>query len=98
MPLARSGAAATAIAIAFTLYDYRTALQLSGQSASRTLGKYTRNLPLTGAESQQRFDEKIQKNTARAECVITGIQAIILIFATLVWGFGDLATTWIIGQ
>ena len=98
MPLARAGAAATAVAIAFTLYDYRKALQASAQSASRTFEKITEGLPLTGRASQNRIDEKIQKNTSRADSTITFIQAIILIFATLVWGFGDLANCWIIGQ
>ena len=92
MPLARSGAAATAIAIGFTLYDYRRALHASGQSASQTFKKFTKSLPLTGPESQKRIDEKIRKDTAKADSVITIIQAIILILATLVWGFGDLAT------
>jgi hypothetical protein len=92
MPLARSGAAATAIAIAFTLYDYRRALHASGQSASQTFGKFTKNLPLTGPESQKRIDGKIRQNTADADSCITIFQAIILILATLIWGFGDLAT------
>ena len=92
MPLARSGAAATAIAIGYTLYDYRRALHASGQSASQTFKKFTKSLPLTGPESQKRIDEKIRKDTAKADSVITIIQAIILILATLVWGFGDLAT------
>ena len=92
MPLARSGAAATAIAIGFTLDDYRRALHASGQRASQTFKKFTKSLPLTGPESQKRIDEKIRKDTAKADSVITIIQAIILILATLVWGFGDLAT------
>ena len=98
MPLARSGAAATAIAIAFTLYDYRRALHVSGQRASQTVEKSTKSFPLTGPDSQKRIEEKILKNTAKADSVITGIQAIILIFATLVWGFGDLANCWTVGQ
>jgi hypothetical protein len=61
IPLARSGAAATAIAIAFTLYDYRRALHASGQHASQTFAKVTKNLPLTGLASQNRIDEKILK-------------------------------------
>ena len=67
-------------------------LHASGQSASQTFKKFTKSLPLTGPESQKRIDEKIRKNTAKADSVITIIQAIILILAALVWGFGDLAT------
>ena len=97
MPLARAGAAATAIAIAFTLHDYRKALQVSEHAASQTFRKFTKNLPLTGAESQKRIDEKLQRNTSRADCSISIMQAAILIFATLVWGFGDLANSWMRG-
>jgi hypothetical protein len=98
MPLARAGAAATAIAIAFTLYDYRKALQASGQRASKTFERSTRLLPNTGKTSQQKLEDKIQRKTAHADLIITLMQAILLILATLVWGFGDLANRWIIGQ
>lgn len=94
MPLARAGAAATAIAIAFTLYDYRKALQVSEHAASQSLSKFTQNLPLTGAESQKKIDEKLRSNTSCANRSISIMQAVILIFATLVWGFGDLANSW----
>lgn len=97
MPLARSGAAATAIAIAFALYDYRKALHVSEHAASQTFSKFTKNLPLTGAESQKRIEKKLRRNTSRADCSISIIQAVILIFATLVWGFGDLANSWMGG-
>jgi hypothetical protein len=94
MPLARAGAAATAVAILFTLYDYRNALQASEQMASRKFENLTKNLPITGQASQRRIDAKLQRNTSRAAGVISLIQATILIFATLVWGFGDLANSW----
>jgi hypothetical protein len=95
MPLARSGAAATAIAIAFTLYNYQRPLEASQQAASRFFEKYTNQSPLTGQASQKGLNRKLQINTQRVNCVITFIQAMILIFATLVWGFGDLANFWI---
>lgn len=97
MPLARAGAAATAIAIAFTLHDYRKALQADEHAASQTFSKLTKNLPLTGSASQNRIEEKLRRNTSRANYSISIMQAVILIFATLVWGFGDLANSWIVG-
>lgn len=97
LPLARAGAAATAIAIGFTLYDYRKALRSSEDAASQTFRKVTQNLPLTGAASQARVDEKLRKNTSHADRSISIMQALILIFATLVWGFGDLANSWMGG-
>lgn len=97
MPLARAGAAATAIAIAFALHDYRKALQVSEHATSQTFSNFTKNLPLTGAESQKRIEKKLRRNTSRVDCSISIIQSVILIFATLVWGFGDLANSWMGG-
>jgi hypothetical protein len=94
IPLARAGAAATAIAIGFTFYDYRKALQTSEQVASRTFKELTRHFPITGQVSQSRIDAKLQRNSLRADRMISFIQATVLISATLVWGFGDLASSW----
>lgn len=94
MPFARSGAAATTIAIGFTLYDYRQAIQNSVQSASQTVTRATSGLHLTGAESRRRIIEKIKRKSSITDLSITAIQALILMAATVVWGFGDLATGW----
>lgn len=96
LPLARAGAAATAIAIAFTLYDYREALRASKGVASQRFAKVTQKLPLTGATSQKKFEDKLEEKTSLAVRSISIMQAVILIFATLVWGFGDLASSWMV--
>lgn len=92
MPLARAGAAATAFAIGFTLYDYRQALARSEEQANRTFATVTKHLSLTGVASQQRLEGKTRRNTRIADQALTVWQAVLLITATLVWGFGDLAT------
>lgn len=92
MPLARAGALATAFAIAFTLYDYRLALRQSEDQANQTFAKVTKQLPYTGAASQESIEAATRRNTELVEEVVTIWQAILLIGATLVWGFGDLAT------
>lgn len=92
MPLARAGALATAFAIAFTLYDYRRALRQSEDQANQTFAKVTKQLPFAGAASQERVEAITRRNTELVEGVVTIWQAVLLIGATLVWGFGDLAT------
>jgi hypothetical protein len=94
IPFARGGAAATMIAIAFTLYNYRRALETSEQAARRVFERATHVLPLTGKASLEKVTEKLQQNTWRADRTITFAQAVILILATFVWGFGDLAGPW----
>ena len=94
MPLARAGAAATAIAIGITLYDYRTALQKSEQNAKTYFERFTSKLPLTGEASQHRVGEMLRHNSVFAIRVIASVDAGILMLATFVWGFGDLATRW----
>lgn len=82
---------ATAIAIGFTLYDHQHALARSEQKARDVFGAITSGLPLTGQASMGRIEKKIQDNTMRVSKYVTRINAVVLIVATLVWGFGDLA-------
>lgn len=91
-PLARSGAFATAVAIAFTLYDYRRAAKASEKRAHGAIERITKQLPLTGAASLREVDRRLEANTARVTTTIARTDAAVLIIATLVWGFGDLAT------
>lgn len=91
VPLARAGAAATAFAIGFTLYNYGQALAESEERANRNFAKVTKNLPLTGAASQQRIEAQTRRNTRIVVSTTNVWQAIVLIVATLVWGFGDMA-------
>lgn len=90
-PLSRAGAAATALAIGFMLYDYRHALNTSEQRANATFAKATSKLQITGEASQRKLEEKTKRNTESAVARIALWEASILIIATLVWGFGDLA-------
>jgi hypothetical protein len=94
VPLARAGAFATMIAIGFTLHDFRQALEEGEKSAVATFATATKHLPLTGQASQKRIEEILRSNTRRASKVITTTHAIVLMLATFVWGFGDLATRW----
>jgi hypothetical protein len=87
---ARAGAAATAIAIVFAVNNYHKALETSQADAASYFANITKQLPLTGAASQQRVVNKLQANTRLAAGVITSMQTAILVIATLVWGFGDL--------
>ena len=67
MPLARAGAAATAFAIGFMLYDYRQALARSEEQANRAFAKVTKHFSLTGAASQERMEDKTRRNTRIAD-------------------------------
>lgn len=91
MALQRAGAVATFFAIGFTLHDYRGALERSESAASATIKKVTDQFPRTGEASRQRVEGKLRANTARATRTIALIHASVLMFATLVWGFGDFA-------
>ena len=95
MPLARAGAAATVIAIGFTLYDYRGVLQKSEQNAAAFFQHFTSNLSLTGKASQHRMEENLRHNSVFAIRATALIDAGILMLATFVWGFGDLAARWL---
>lgn len=66
-------------------------------AACHTFSNFTKNMPLTGADSQKRIERKLRRNTSRADYSISIIQAVILIFATLSWGFADLANSWMGG-
>ena len=91
MPFTRAGALATAIAIGFTLYNYHEIIENSERAASEAIAKVTSRLPLTGEVTQRRIVRQLKRNSLRVTRVVTVLQAIILILATLVWGFGDLA-------
>jgi hypothetical protein len=90
--LARAGAFATMVAIGFTLHDFRQALSKSERSAMATFTKRTSGMSITGQKSRERIEEELRSNTQRASKVITLTHAIVLMLATFVWGFGDLAT------
>lgn len=90
MPMARAGAMATAFAIGFALHDYGQALPLSEEEANRSVAAITKNLPLTGATSQERIEALTRRNTRMVDMTTTLRQTGLLIGATLIWGFGDL--------
>ena len=93
MPLARAGALATAIAIGFTLHNYHEMIESSERAANETFEKATSALPLTGDGSQRRVSDLLKRNTRRVTWAVSVVQAVILITATLVWGFGDLVAS-----
>lgn len=92
MPLARAGALATVIAVGFTVWDYRAALAGSEQQAYELMKRVTQAFPLTGKASLADVERRLKANTRRASKVITAVHAVVLMIATFVWGFGDLAT------
>lgn len=94
MPFERSGAAATIIAIGFTLHDYRGNLQRSEDKATETVEHAAALLPLTGPTWLKRIRPRLRANTARAIRVTALTHAIVLMIATFVWGFGDMAVVW----
>ena len=57
-----------------------------------TFTKRTSGMSITGQKSRERIEEELRSNTQRASKVITLTHAIVLMLATFVWGFGDLAT------
>ena len=95
MPLARAGAFATMIAIGFTVYDFRRALEEGEERAKNIFSKITTSLPITGQNSQDRIKNRLRQNTNRATNTINIVNTAVLMVATLVWGFGDLAIIWI---
>jgi hypothetical protein len=82
------------VAIGFTLHDFRQALEDGEKSAVSAFEKTTSHLPRTGQASQNRIAKELSLNTRQASKVITSTHAIVLMLATFVWGFGDLATRW----
>jgi putative Mn2+ efflux pump MntP len=94
LPFSRAGAAATIIAVLIGVYDYKKALKDSERTVTRAFEKITDALPITGKASLKNVTDQLQHNTRRAELTITIIQVGILVLATLIWGFGDLASRW----
>lgn len=92
MPLARAGAAATAISTAFTLYNYRRRIRVSENDAAKLIKRITDNFQITGPASLQDAKRRLRENTQGVTRAIVVAQAMLLIIATLVWGFGDLAS------
>jgi hypothetical protein len=95
LPLARSGAAATAILILFTLHNFENDVFRSQTKAQVYFKKKVSGLQLTGAESMRRINEKILKNSEHVSKVAFRLNALSLALATLVWGFGDLARSYL---
>jgi hypothetical protein len=91
-PFARAGAAATAAAILFNIYDFQRALAINERQVGEKIARATRHLKITGSASKKRIELLLNRNTYRATRNITIINATTLIVATLVWGFGDLIT------
>ena len=90
-PLAHAGALATAIWVFCTVYDYRRHLDAGEAKVAQIANNLEKYLPITGKESAERLNKKAQANTQRAGRVIGWSQAALLIAATLVWGFADIA-------
>ena len=90
---ARSGAAATATCVAFSLWDYRRILSVAArierEALLETVGDIcnrTVDVETIAAE----LDSRLRGRFGTAERFTTGAEACLLVISTLVWGFGDL--------
>lgn len=93
MPLARAGALATAISVGFTLWRYGDILKQGNQMSKDQFGRVIDSMNLESRRAQDAKDNygrKLDGQTGKIGRLITAAHAIILIVATLVWGFGDL--------
>ncbi|WP_133149196.1 hypothetical protein [Caulobacter zeae] len=94
MPLARAGALATAVSIGFTVWRYNAILAAGAARGKAAFAKAVDAMNLQYVNKEQakkNFDDKLDSATARIDQVITAVSVALLILATLVWGFGDLA-------
>lgn len=95
VPLARSGALATAISVGFTLWRYSDILANGNARARDMIKRQIARMNLTYVDpdvATRQVIERLNAQTKKIERRITLAQACVLIIATLVWGFGDLAT------
>ena len=91
MALARAGALATCCAIVCTLWDYQKALFDSQTKAAASFFAVTKHLSLTGKEAQEDLERRLEANTRKVDLSVKAVNVGLLVIATLVWGFGDLA-------
>jgi hypothetical protein len=93
MPLARSGAAATAVSLGFALWDFREAVANSERRAKETVDRVFEGLyaPHVDKEARQAaINEQLKDNSNKINRAISLIYGVLLIVATIIWGFGDL--------
>jgi hypothetical protein len=94
LAFARAGAAATAVGLALSLWDARrmlgAAARIERDALVDTVGQLchrTQDADAIAAELERRLRGRF----SRAERLTASAEAALLVIATLVWGFGDLA-------
>lgn len=93
LPMARAGALATAISVGFTLWSYGEILARGNRLAKDQFGKAVDGLQLhltSGGTAKAEFAKKLDAQTSKISRRISLLHTLILVVATLVWGFGDL--------
>lgn len=93
MPFARSGAFVTAISVAFLFFQHGKILAERQKAIGEEVRKTITAMKITEEEAQVevRFiEDQVRFDTRLTELVITVCQGSVIIFGTLVWGFGDL--------
>lgn len=94
LAFARSGAAATAACIALSIWDCRRVLAAAADRERTALVSVVEALCQGGSRQSDQLSRAILVRPGgrlgRAERLTTRIQAMLLVTATLVWGFGDL--------
>ncbi len=97
LPLARSGSAAAAILILFSLYNVGNILTHRQAQAEPYFEKITKGLSLTGQQSQERIRKKLVANTEHATRSVVVTNALGLSLATVVDlpRFSSVSLNWI---
>jgi len=95
-PMARSGALATAISLVFTLWSYGDILNKGNRMSKEQFGRVIESMNMDSRRAdaaKASYALKLDGQTSKIGGYITLAHTLILVVATLVWGFGDLVAT-----
>jgi hypothetical protein len=94
LAFARAGAAATATGLALSLWDARrmlgAAARIERDALVDTVGQLCQRTHDADAIAAE-LERRLRGRFSRAERLTASAEAALLVIATLVWGFGDLA-------
>ena len=88
MPFARSGALTTALLVTYVVWDYQARFSEELESV-RNLIERAGNWTAASASSRKDLDKKLIKQFAWTMKLIVWWYSALLLFSTLIWGFGD---------
>lgn len=93
LAFARSGAAATAVCVALSLWDARRILDSAARIEQQALLATVDNIcqqSRTPGEIADELEARLRGRFTKTQRRSTAVEAALLVTATLVWGFGDL--------